>query len=139
MLGQYLHETVVAFVYEAKGVTVKDCFTRSSDPFVRGSVRYRDGSVDDKQRTKTVKRNLNPVFNDTFCFGATKDLNAHGGADAINFDVYDYDMGSADDWIGGFSVSIADLLRADGQVIVSRHRLALLLGFSVGSCVIACA
>eukprot|EP01052_Picozoa_sp_SAG31_P008149 SAG31_NODE_404_length_16109_cov_10.686696_5_plen_1381_part_00 len=117
VLAQYLLETIVVFVYEARNLTVKDCLARSSDPFVAGSIRYSDGSFGDRQRTKTIKRNLNPVFNDTFVFGVNKDLNAHEGAEAVCFDVYDYDFGAQDDWIGGFSVQLADILQADGQVI----------------------
>ncbi|ELP94119.1 hypothetical protein EIN_184960 [Entamoeba invadens IP1] len=64
----------------------------SSDPYVIVSIGP------DSQRTKTVMKNLNPVFNETFTFN-----NVYPGTTA-EFQVMDFDKKSKDDPMGNASV-----------------------------------
>ncbi|KAJ8601803.1 hypothetical protein CTAYLR_007476 [Chrysophaeum taylorii] len=69
----------------------------SSDPYV--VVRVNDQTF----RTKTVKKNLCPQFRESFAFGIWR------YDDVLQVDVFDSDDQSADDFLGGVHVQVADL------------------------------
>ena len=73
VLAQYLHETIVVFVFEGRDLTVKDWCSRSSDPYINVYVQYKNGAKSDAWRTPTVRRSVNPTWNHTICLGSKAD------------------------------------------------------------------
>ena len=49
--------------------------------------------------------NLNPVYNETF------EIQVHEAADMLEFEIWDYDTFSTDDFMGKCNVEISNLLR----------------------------
>ena len=85
--------------------------TRSSDPYVRVSTIATNG-WSGSSKSKTKKKTLNPVFDEKMILLVDQtDLTGR-----LLFEVYDWDSMSDDDLIGGFSISIKELLYnpADG-------------------------
>ncbi|KAF4526015.1 hypothetical protein B566_EDAN000808 [Ephemera danica] len=86
-------EGLVVKVLEARDLPIKD-FTGSSDPYVKVQL------LPDRKRrfqTKVHRKNLNPVFNETFIFSiAYEELHEK----YLQFSVYDFDRFSRHDLIG---------------------------------------
>ncbi|CAG2067902.1 unnamed protein product, partial [Timema podura] len=82
-----------AQVLEARDLPVKDV-TGSSDPYVKV---YLLPDRKKKYQTKVHRKNLNPVFNETFIFSVLyDDLRQR----YLQFSVYDFDRFSRHDLIG---------------------------------------
>lgn len=96
---------LVVSVHQATGLRIADRTT--SDPYAVMSY----GDVE--QQSKTIARNLNPIWNETFRF-------PDPGA-AIEINVFDYDVKSSDDFLGRVVVEEAALKGSNGH----RQRLAL--------------
>eukprot|EP01084_Bolivina_argentea_P113759 202690_1 len=68
-----------------------------SDPYVK--VKF--GDLKDQYRTRTFKRELNPVWNARF---QEEEEGLFGKVNQIEFEVFDYDKISADDFMGRCSI-----------------------------------
>ncbi|GMH86935.1 hypothetical protein TL16_g10698 [Triparma laevis f. inornata] len=98
-------------ICKAKNIKVMDSagmFTKgpgSSDPICTVSVGKQ------KVASKVQKKNLNPVWNETFV------LKHSNPGDLIKIQVDDYDMGSGNDFIGAVKVPVKDLNdRAENRI-----------------------
>ncbi|XP_063229106.1 synaptotagmin-10-like [Bacillus rossius redtenbacheri] len=86
-------EGLIVKVLEARDLPVKD-MTGSSDPYVKV---YLLPDRKKKFQTKVHRKNLNPVFNETFIFSVSyEDLRKR----YLQFSVYDFDRFSRHDLIG---------------------------------------
>lgn len=86
-------EALIVKVLEARDLPIKDV-TGSSDPYVKV---YLLPDRKKKYQTKVHRRNLNPIFNETFIFSVTyEDLRRR----YLSFSVYDFDRFSRHDLIG---------------------------------------
>jgi len=99
----------------------------SSDPFVK--IRVGKGSRAPRRQTKTIPKNLNPVWNETFIIP----LNAAQRSDRLYLECYDHDKGGDDALgtveieLGGVGVETAGL---DAEVRAAWHALRPLRGGS---------
>jgi len=96
---------LVVGVHQATGLRIADKTT--SDPYA--VLSYGDA----EQQSKTIKRNLNPIWNETLRFadpGTTLEIN-----------IFDYDVQSSDDFLGRVVVDVETLKAGNGH----RQRLAL--------------
>ena len=85
----------------ARGLVASDIHLTSkpsSDPYV---VVLRDGV--EVHRTKTVKKNLNPTYDDTF------EVDLSPRTSRLRFLVFDYDRLTADDAMGEVNIDVADV------------------------------
>ncbi|XP_008545774.1 synaptotagmin-10 isoform X1 [Microplitis demolitor] len=86
-------EGLVVKVLQARGLPIKDV-TGSSDPYVK---IYLLPDRKRKYQTKVHRKNLNPVFNETFLFSVSyEELRER----YLQFSVYDFDRFSRHDLIG---------------------------------------
>ncbi|CAH8634833.1 unnamed protein product [Heterobilharzia americana] len=77
-----------------------------ADPYVK----IKFGPSDEfgrKFKTKTVKSNLNPVWDETF----TIDLHPEDESKRLNFEVWDWDRASRDDFMGALSFGVTELIK----------------------------
>ncbi|XP_017878639.1 synaptotagmin-10-like isoform X2 [Ceratina calcarata] len=86
-------EGLVVKILEARELPVKDV-TGSSDPYVKV---YLLPDRKKKYQTKVHRKNLNPVFNETFIFSVSFEELRH---QYLQFSVYDFDRFSRNDLIG---------------------------------------
>ncbi|KAK7114316.1 hypothetical protein V1264_000394 [Littorina saxatilis] len=102
----------VAMTFHAKKLDKKD-FLGKSDPFLEVQRATSDGSWQVVHRTEVVKNNLNPSWRpfelpmSTLCSGNKKQT--------IKFDVYDWDSDGSHDYIGGFTATLEEMLKASQQ------------------------
>ena len=92
-------------VAAARGLVASDIHLTSkpsSDPYV---VVLRDGV--EVHRTKTVKKNLNPTYDDTF------EVDLSPRTSRLRFLVFDYDRLTADDAMGEVNIDVADVEDAE--------------------------
>ncbi|XP_076312556.1 synaptotagmin-10-like [Tachypleus tridentatus] len=86
-------EGLIVRILQARDLPVKD-FMGSSDPYVKV---YLQPDRKKKFQTRVHRKNLNPVFNETFVFGVSYDqLKSR----TLQFSVYDFDRFSKHDLIG---------------------------------------
>lgn len=97
--------TLVVTVHQATGLRIADRTT--SDPYAVLSFG------DSEEQTRTIKRDLNPIWNETIRFS--------NEGDDLEINVFDYDVKSANDFLGRVIISEQTLLSGTG----SRKRLAL--------------
>uniref|UniRef100_A0A8C6CGV7 C2 domain-containing protein n=1 Tax=Monodon monoceros TaxID=40151 RepID=A0A8C6CGV7_MONMO len=72
-----------------------------SDPFVRLYL-HPNGGKKSKRKTSVQKKTLNPEFNEEFfCTGPQEEL----AQKTLLVSVWDYDLGTADDFTGGVQLS----------------------------------
>lgn len=101
-------EGLVVKILEARELPVKDV-TGSSDPYVKV---YLLPDRKKKYQTKVHRKNLNPVFNETFIFSMSyEELKEQ----YLQFSVYDFDRFSRNDLIG--QVVLKELLDCTEQEI----------------------
>jgi Ca2+-dependent lipid-binding protein len=89
-------------IIEARNLIAADR-SGKSDPYVKFFV---DGKANDKWKTKKIKQNLNPYWNETFQLTADKPLEK---TTKILFKVFDYDRLKSDDPLGTVEFSTTDL------------------------------
>lgn len=96
-------DIVIGKLIEARNLVKADFWTGSSDPyviFVLGS---------NSAKSKTIKRNVNPVWNETFGFRIKEDdRNA-----VLSMLVFDFDNFTPDDFIGSAEINLSDLPRGE--------------------------
>ncbi|XP_076324051.1 synaptotagmin-10-like isoform X2 [Tachypleus tridentatus] len=86
-------EGLIVRVLQVRDLPVKD-FTGPSDPYIK---IYLQPDRNKKFQTRVHRKNLNPVFNETFVFGVSyEQLKTH----TLQFSVYDFDRFSKHDLIG---------------------------------------
>lgn len=73
-----------------------------SDPYVKCYL-LPDPSKKTKRRTKMKKKNLNPEFNETFTYNIAHNELA---SKTLEITVWDYDVGTSNDFIGGIHLGI---------------------------------
>lgn len=96
-----LGDLVIVRLVEAKNLERADFWTRSSDPYVI----FVFGSCSSK--SKTIKRNLNPVWNEVFGF-KIEENNANA---VLSMIVFDFDNFTPDDFIGSSEIDLSQLER----------------------------
>jgi C2 domain/XYPPX repeat (two copies) len=87
-------------IVEARGIKAAD-FGGTSDPFVELRIRGDTQAL----KTKTIKKTLNPYWNEEFTL-YPKDVEK----DYIEMKLYDYDAGTSNDLIGGLEIPVAALV-----------------------------
>lgn len=88
----------------------KDVFG-TSDPFIRIHRPTRDGGLVMIAETEVIKQNLNPKWNPLVL---ALDALSRGDLDVpLLFEVFDWDKGNEDDYIGFFEASVNDLIKAN--------------------------
>jgi hypothetical protein len=99
----YFPFKLLVIIHSASDLPVADVF--ASDPYIIASLGDRIIG-----RTKTIKRNLNPIWNETLPHQSLLHYNYE-----IEFKVFDEDPGSDADYLGHFKVDLKDF-PSDGSV-----------------------
>ena len=107
--------TLSVEVIACAGVLAADKNDRS-DPYV--TVRLGDSEA----KTKTQKKTLNPVFNETVSLPVLASMPNHAGRWDLIVEVWDYDMGSRNDFLGEVSIDLCTALESGWvHTTVARH------------------
>jgi hypothetical protein len=96
-------DVVVVKLLEARNLVKADFWTGSSDPYVIFVLGMNSA------KSKTIKRNVNPVWNEVFGFRIKEeDKNA-----VLSMLVFDFDNFTPDDFIGSAEINLSDLKRGE--------------------------
>ena len=93
-------EELILSVIKCRDLKAKDISTGSSDPFVKIWLMRRDQRIV-KNKTATLRRNLNPIFNEKFTFQVPYSQMAET---SLRLTVRDYDSVGANETIGGITL-----------------------------------
>jgi hypothetical protein len=96
-------DIVVVKLLEARNLVKADFWTGSSDPYVIFVLGANSA------KSKTIKRNVNPVWNEIFGFRIKEeDKNA-----SLSMLVFDFDNFTPDDFIGSAEINLSEIKRGD--------------------------
>uniref|UniRef100_A0A5K3FMB3 C2 domain-containing protein n=1 Tax=Mesocestoides corti TaxID=53468 RepID=A0A5K3FMB3_MESCO len=112
------HRILKVLVIRGASLMKKDIFG-TSDPYCRISL-YRDvrqsNCIGSYVRTRTIKRTLNPLWNEEFYFRVNPDSNR------LVFELFDENRITRDDFLGLVSIYLPQLdIRVEGQEDSSRN------------------
>jgi hypothetical protein len=96
-------DVVIVKLLEARNLVKADFWTGSSDPYVIFVLGANSA------KSKTIKRNVNPVWNEIFGFRIKEeDKNAN-----LSLIVFDFDNFTPDDFIGSAEINLSEIKRGE--------------------------
>lgn len=98
--------TFSASVLRARNLTAAD-ETGQSDPYVKLRLLNTSSNNEQEQKTRVVKRQLSPTFNEQFNFDVDTD-----GSLELHVEVWDQDVIDQDDFLGEVKIPLADVMNA---------------------------
>ena len=98
--------TLTCNVVEAQNLAPKDS-NGLSDPYIKLKLLPQNGSSR-SWKTETIKRNLNPKWNETF----TIDLQEGDKEHRLMLECWDWDKSSRDDFMGAMSFGISEIMKS---------------------------
>eukprot|EP01043_Picozoa_sp_COSAG02_P070645 COSAG02_NODE_12596_length_1521_cov_1.282700_2_plen_279_part_00 len=105
-LTEYLTDTVAIYIIEAKDLKPMDA-SGLSDPYASVyAVGPKIKRSEEKRKTATISKTLNPVFNERHVFGTEFDLR---DVQQVVIDLYDADNVSAHDFIGCVVLDLSEV------------------------------
>lgn len=99
-----LHWRINIGIHEARNLPPMDP-NGQADPYCKLKL-VPESPSSAKQKTERKEKTLNPVFNESFFFDVTSSEQEH----RVLIEVWDWDRITRNDFIGGFSVAIRDVL-----------------------------
>lgn len=91
----HFQSKLIVDVIDASNLAVRDSISQSSDPFVIVKVKTaNERKSKEKVKTKTVSKNLSPVWNEQFIF------NLKSENSRMKFEVWDQDLAAPPDFMG---------------------------------------
>jgi len=110
--------SVVITVHECKNLPPMDP-NGLADPYVKIKLFPEEDKTDTKKKTATKDCTLDPVFNEQFKYEIVLGKKQH----RLNFEVWDYDKLSRNDFIGSLSFNVDEIKTAPGGKISGWFKL----------------